>query len=273
MRGLVLGAALAAVVVAGCSPADPGKDVAAVVAGETITVAELEREIASSGARKPEDPAVRQSVLDAMISRKLLAKAARAAKLDRTPEALAAKKIADESFDAGLDRVNTIASVPAPTPAEVKAYVAAHPEMFANRTGYLIEQLQVPQRHTPEILAALAPTKTLEAAEAVLKARQLPYRRVVVPMDTLRADPRVSDAVANLPAGEPFILPDPAGFTVNRVRGSRVSPVTGQEAEAIAAERIRTERVNKALRDRMKALYKSQVVYGPAFAPKPPPSK
>lgn len=269
MRGPALGAVLAAVIVAACSPGAPGKDVAAVVAGEKITVAELDREVANSGAPKPGDPAVRRAVLDSIIARKLLAKAARAEKLDKTPEAMAAKRVADETFDAGLDRVATIARTPRPTPAEVKAYIAAHPEMFAQRTGYLIEQLQVLQPHTPDMFEDLRPTKTLEQAEAVLKARQMPYRRVVVPMDTLRADPRLSEAVAKLPAGEPFVLPGAGGFTVNRVRGSQVSPVTGRPAEAIAAERIQSERINKALRDRLNTLHKEQVTYGPDFAPKP----
>lgn len=259
--------------VAACSPGAPGKDVAAVVAGETITIAELDREVASAGAHKPDDPAVRRAVLNAIIARKLLAKAARAEKLDKTPDALAAKKIADETFDAGLDRVNTIAKTPAPTPAEVKAYIGKHPEMFARRTGYLIDQLQVPQPHTPDLFEALRPTKTLEAVEAVFKARGIPYRRVVLPLDTLRADPRLSEAVANVPAGEPFVLPGRGGFTVSRIRASQVSPVTGRPAEAIAADRIRTERVQKALKDRLDTLHREQVVYGPAFQPRTAPAK
>lgn len=265
MRAEAWGAALAAVIVAGCSQGAPGKDAAAVVAGETITMAELDREVANSGASKAGDPAVRSAVLDAIVTRKLLAKAARSEKLDKTPEALAAKRIADESFDANLDRVTTIAKVPAPTPAEVKAYIAAHPEMFARRTGYLIEQLQVPQPHTPDLFELLRPTKSLEAVEAIFRARKIPYRRVVLPMDTLRADPRLSEAVAKIPAGEPFVLPGPSSFTVSRIRGSQVSPVTGRAAEAIAAERLRSERIEKALRDRLQTLHKEQVVYGPAF--------
>lgn len=260
---------MAAMIVAACGPAAPGKDVAAVVAGETITLAELDREIASAGARQPDDPAVRRAMLDAIVARKLLAKAARAENLDKTPEAQASKKIADEIFDAGLDRVNTVAKTPAPTPGEVKAYIAAHPEMFSQRTGYLIEQLQVPRPATPDLIEALRPTKTLEAVEQVLKARNLPYRRVVVPMDTLRTDPRISEAVANLPAGEPFILPSGGGgFTANRVRGSQAAPLTGKAAEAIAAERLRTERAAKALKERLALLRKDRVTYGPDFQPK-----
>ena len=117
---------------------------------------------------------------------------------------------------------------------------------------------------------ALRPTKTLEEAEAVLRARRIPFRRVLLPMDTLRTDPRLSAADANLPPGEPFVVPGVSGFTVNRVRGSQVRPVTGAQAEAVARELMRAERINKALKDRVDTLRKEQVVYGPAFAPKAP---
>jgi peptidyl-prolyl cis-trans isomerase C len=268
MRAVTWGAVLAALVVAGCSQGAPGKDVAAIVAGEKITVAELDRELAGMNPAAAKDPAARRALLEVIVVRKLLAKAARAENLNKRPDALVAKRIADETFDANLDRLNTIAKTAPPTPAEVQAYIADHPEMFAQRTGYLIEQLQVPRRHTPDLFEALQPTKTLEEVEVVLKARNLPYRRVVLPMDTLRADPRISEAVAKLPAGEPFVIPSGAGFTVNRVRQSQVSPVTGRRAEVVAAERLRGERVTKALRERLTTLYKEQVVLGPDFAPK-----
>lgn len=266
MRARAFGAALAAMILVGCSSGAPDENVAAVVSGETITIAELDRELAISGVGKTTDPAVRKAALDEIVLRKLLAKAARAEGLGKSPEAQEAKRIADESFDANLERIATIAKAPKPTPDEVKAFIASRPEQFARRTGYLIDQLQVPQAHTPDMVAAFLPTKTLEEAEAVLKARQLPYRRVVLPMDTLRTDPRLSAAVAKVPAGEPFVLPSAGSFTINRIRGSQVRPVTGPEAEAIAREMIQAERINKALKDHIDALRKEQVVYGPAFA-------
>jgi hypothetical protein len=54
------------------------------------------------------------------------------------------------------------------TPAEAAAFVASHPEMFAQRTGYLVDQLHV--RAAPGIVEALKPTKTLAEVESVLKA-------------------------------------------------------------------------------------------------------
>jgi peptidyl-prolyl cis-trans isomerase C len=271
MRARAWGAVLAVVLVAGCSQGEPGKDVAAVVAGEKITTAELDRELRLAGVQKPDDPALRRAALDEIIARKLLAKAARTEGLDKNPEVLAAKASADEAFDANLDRLATASKVAPPTAAEVTAFVAAHPEMFARRTGYLIDQLQVPTRDTPDLIEALTPTKTIEEAAAVLRARGIPFRRAILPMDTLRTDPRLSAAVAKLPPGEPFILPGVMGFTVNRVRGSQLRPVTGAPAETIARELIRADRLNKALRERLAMLRKDRVEYGPAFAETPSP--
>lgn len=273
MRAQAWGAALAAVIVVGCTQPAPDKDVAAVVAGETVTITELEREMALAGVRRPNDPAVRRAALDEIVVRKLLAKSARAQSLDKSPAALELRRRADETFDANLDRIATIEAVPNPTPAEVKAYVAARPDMFERRTGYLIDQLMVLQPPTNQVFADLKPTKTLEEAEAVLKRHEMLFRRVIVPMDSLRSNPTLAATVAKLPRGEPFIIPGAGAFTVNRVREAQLKPVTGQQAEAIARQMIRAERMTKALRDRLTTLHREQVVYGPAFARKTPPAK
>jgi peptidyl-prolyl cis-trans isomerase C len=268
MRARTWAAAMAVVLVAGCSKGDVGKDTAATVAGEKITTAELETELKAAGVKKPEDPAIQRAALEEIIARKLLAKAARADKLDRTPEALAAKAVVEEGFNANLDRRATVAKVAEPTPAEVSAFVQSHPEMFAQRTGYLLDQLLVPAQGDPGLLAALKPTKTLEDVMRILDERKVPYRRGAQSMDTLRADPQLSIALAKLPPGEPFLLPDPAGFTVSRVRDKRVQPLTGPAAEAVAKELLLAERRTKALKARLEELRKDKVAYGPAFAPK-----
>ena len=263
-------AALAALIVAGCSQRGPGDEIAATVAGEKVTVAELEREMALVGVRNPKDPIVRRVALEEIVVRKLLAKDARAHNLDKSAGARELRQRANETFDANLDRLATVAAIAEPTPAEVKSFVAARPQAFERRPGSLIEQLVVMQPATSEVFGDLTPTKTLEEAEAVLKRHQMIYRRILVPMDTLRSNASFAAAVAKLPPGEPFIVPASGGFTVNRVRESQVKPVTGAQAEAIAREMIRAERMGKALRERLTTLRREQVVYGPAFAPKTP---
>lgn len=267
MRARTWAAAMAVVLAAGCSSGDSGKDVAARVGGEKITTAQLDTELKMAGARDIEDPQLRRLALEEIIARKLLAQAARAEKLDKAPEAIVLKGAAIETFEAGLVRRAVMAAIPEPTKADVEAFVREHPQMFERRTGYLIDQLFVPAQRTPELLEALRPTKTLEEVEAVLKARNIAYRSSVQSLDTLRSEPQLSAALEKLPPGEPFILPDPAGFTVSRVRSASVQPLTGAKAEVVAKELLLAQRRAKALRERLDQLKADKVTYGEGYEP------
>jgi EpsD family peptidyl-prolyl cis-trans isomerase len=256
---------MAVVLAAGCSSGDTGKDVAARVGGEKITNAQLDTELRLAGARDPSDPKLRQAALEEIIARKVLAQAARNEKLDKAPEAIVLKAASIESFEAGLVRRHLLSAVPEPTKAEVDAFVREHPQMFERRTGYLIDQLSVPAQRTPELIEALRPTKTLEEVEAVLRARRIDYRRSLQSLDTLRGEPQLSAAIEKLPPGEPFVLPDAGGFTVNRVRDSTVQPLTGEKAQAVAKELLLGQRRAKALRERLDKLKAEKVTYGKGF--------
>lgn len=257
---------MAVVLAAGCS-GDSGKDVAARVGGEKITNAQLDTELRLAGARNPADPKLRRAALEEIIARKLLAQAARADKLDKAPASIALKAAAIETFEAGLTRRNLMLAVPEPTKAEITAFVREHPQMFERRTGYLIDQLSVPAQRSPELIEALKPAKTLEEVEATLKERKIDYRRSLQSLDTLRGEPRLSAAIEKLPPGEPFVLPEAAGFTVNRVREARVQPLTGARAEAVARELLLSQRRSKALREHLDKLKAEKVTYGEGFEP------
>ena len=152
----------------------------------------------------------------------------------RPQRAGSSKAAAMESVDAGLALAAMQAKVKPPTPAETQAYVQAHPERFAERSGYIFDQLRASVPTDPALVAALRPAKTLEEVETVLRARGIPFRRGVQGLDTLRANPQLSAAIRKLPPGEPFVLNEPGGFTVSRVRQSEVKPVVGEQANTIA---------------------------------------
>jgi hypothetical protein len=74
--------------------------------------------------------------------------------------------------------------------------------------------------------------------------------------------------VRRLAPGEPFIVDEPGGFTVNSIRQSVVQPVVGPQAEAIAADLLLAQRRAKALQDRLAALKAERVKYPEAPAKK-----
>lgn len=258
-------AIVGALTIAGCSGGG-NDEVLARVGSERVTVSDVDAELKMNGVARTSDPAVRRAALEQIVNRKLFAQDARARRLHNNAEAQAIQKATTETFQASLARSYITREVKNPTPAEVAAFIEARPRMFAGRTAYLVERIRAQGAPDPALVEALKPTQTLEAAEAVLKARNIPYRRMVDELDTLRIPPQVADSLDKLAPGEPFVLPEPGGFSVGRVRDRRVRPIAGAEATAIASAVIVAERRSKALGDRMKAMRAEKVRYAEAPA-------
>jgi EpsD family peptidyl-prolyl cis-trans isomerase len=253
--------AATALLVAGCNSGGGGKDVLATVGSEKITEQQVETELRLGGVANPEDPAARKAALDQIIARKLLAQQARADKLDKTPDAAVLRAAAIETYEANLQRTAMMSKVAKPTTADAATFIQAHPEMFAERTGYVIERLQVNAPADPALVEALKPAKTLEEVEATLQARKIPYRRSIDQLDSLRAAPQLTATVSRLAPGEPFVLPEPNGFTVGRVRDRKVQPVTGEAATQIASEIVYAQRQATTMKERLDALKDEKVKY------------
>ena len=83
MRARVWVAVVATLAITGCEKS--GKDLA-LVGREKITEAQLDAELRAGEVAQVGNPAVRKAALQQIITRKLLAQAARRDKLDRTPE-------------------------------------------------------------------------------------------------------------------------------------------------------------------------------------------
>jgi hypothetical protein len=122
----------------------------------------------------------------------------------------------------------------------------------------------------PALGRALGPANTFEAVEGVLRERHTTYTRSVEQLDTLRADPRLSAKIAELPPGELFVLPIGNGVSINRIRASKAMPISGEAANRRAAGLLREQRRQKAVAGRMEALLRenqARISYGPGFGP------
>ncbi|MBX3482159.1 peptidyl-prolyl cis-trans isomerase [Phenylobacterium sp.] len=261
-------AGLAVLIAAGCNKigAAPSGPVAATVNGEAITVSQLDAELKASETPNATDPKVRNAALQRIVARKLLAQSAREQKLTDAPGAALLKAAAVETWEASLAQARAVAG-PDPTPEEAKAYMAAHPELFAGRTAYLVDQLVLPGQPPEAVARALEPANTLEAVEAVLKQYNSPYRRGTAELDSLSAPPELVRKVAGLAPGELFVLPARQGLTINRVRASKVQPVTGDAAVGLAQGMLRDRRRGQALDTLVKRLDgAAKVTYGEGFA-------
>lgn len=134
---LILAVAMAPsfAVAAGRDDVASGKtQVVARAGSREITLSELRLEIARLGL-SPSEPASERAALQSLLNRAILAHAAREAKLQRKPEAMARMYAAQDQ--ALADYYLALASQPAePTRNEIDDYIRKNPSLFAKRKVY-----------------------------------------------------------------------------------------------------------------------------------------
>lgn len=282
IRALIVVAAVSAgLTLSGCDQikklAGGGKasgQVVATVDGEEITSLQLRSELGNFGSRDPEVmKAAQQQALQRIILRKLLAKKAREEKLDKGTDYTLQVERGQEALLAQLYQRKLASKAAQPTKAEADSFVTNNPARFAQRKVLFVDQvIAAPNKIAPD---RLRPLKTLDEVKALLDGEGVQYQTNAVVLDTLSADPRLVQGIANLPPGEIFVIPQGGALLFNHVSDSRSVPFTGDMATSYAMNALRQQKagdlVTKQVTDMRKAA-ESKIVYNDAFKP-PPPKK
>lgn len=246
--------------------------VAATVNGKEITTLEVRTELGGFGSRDPQVmKAAQQQALQRIILRRLLADEARKAKLDKGTDFTLQVARGEETLLAQLYERKLASSTAQPSKQDAEAFVAAHPEMFAERKVLFVDQVIAgPNKLDPE---KVRPLKTLDQIRALLDSEGVTYQQNAVVLDTLSADPQLVKAIAGLPAGEVFVIPQGGALLFNQITASRATPFRGDMATAYAMNALRTQRAQESVGKQVEAMRKaaeSKITYNPAFKPAPP---
>lgn len=244
------------------------------VGSEEVTVHELNSEM--QGASIPDAKQRKlfeQAMLQRIIDRKILADIAREQKLDESPEYLLLKKRAEEAVLVQLLQQKVAREVKRPTPAEARAFVQANPNMFEQRKIYVLDQLSFPVPQDPSRLRELAPLKTLGEIERWLIDNGISYRRLPATLDLLRLAPEMANRITSLPAGEVFVVPAGNVVTASVITGTKVEPVSGDEATNVAGQMLFQQAVMKSANAQLEKEVKTRrdaVKYQKGYEPPKP---
>jgi EpsD family peptidyl-prolyl cis-trans isomerase len=252
-RGALVAVA-ASVAVAAChfpglggKPKAPTGQVVANVDGREVTLRELNAEMGTASYPDPRArKAAEQVALRNIVARIILADAARAQGLDKTPDFALQKQRAMDSVLAQSLQQKLISTVPQPTKEEAQNFIGSHPDIFLERKIFLVDQIRMP-RVPLAVLKTLEPLKTMEEIEAVLNKDNIPHQRGDATLDAVGADPRLVDFIVKLPPNEVFVLPSNDGLLVNRVKETKVSPFTGDAATAYAIKWLTRQRTQESV--------------------------
>ncbi len=277
----LLAAVALSLALAGCKKGEKAAvaqgQVVAVVDGKEITSSELNAEM--QGMNVPNNDQAREqaknAALDVLISRTILTNIARERKLDQSPTFTMQKRRAEEALLVQTLQRDVASRVQAPTRQEAMAFINATPDLFAQRKIYSLDQIAfAPPPGNTALLKSLEPLKTMEAVEQQLIQSRVRYQRANGKLDTISVDPNLMRRIAQLPAGEIFVLPNNGALVANQITKVDVVPFTGDQAIDFAMNYLQNKKVSEAADKELKARIekaRKEVRYQPGYGPKTTP--
>lgn len=265
----VLGSCMALALLAGCNK-QPGGQVVAVVNNDDITVQELnaEAKAAQLPAASANDKNAVAALLQRVIDRNLLADYAKREGLDRGPDYVSRKRQMDQALLADLAVRKLSGGRTNPSPAEVSAYIASNPLLFAERQNLALDQVRFPTPPQADVLKVITAAPTIEGVIAQLDAKGIKYDRGAASLDTGSIDASAVRQILALKPGEAFALSAAGQTFVSVVTGNAPVSIDKAAWPTIAANALRNQRLSKLMADSLKQLRTSaKIEYDPAYKP------
>lgn len=271
---------LALAIAAGCGKKDEAKSVSQVAAkvnADEITVYQVNNLLSRTPNLTPESAVrAKTEILEKLIDQQLARQQAITMELDRTPAVVQAIEAARSEILARAYLEKMAATLPKPTAEEVKQYYAAHPELFAQRHIYNLEEIGIEPKESlaAELREQVAKAHSMGDIATWLKSQDMKFsvNRGVRPAEALPLE--LLPKLQILKDGEMQLVDTGGGRqSVFRVVASQLVPVD----EVTATPRIQQFLFNqnaskaiaaqmKALRDRADIAYLGEFVGGAAAA-------
>lgn len=275
LRGCAIGTLLLA---SACNQGPSGKkensQVIAKVNGVEVTYSELTNEIESNTRPGTQiDDAQRMQFLDQIVKRKLLLETARGERMDKSPEYLARIQRQDELTLAQMLVGKWEKELDPPTPDQIKKYIAANPDKFANRKGLVIDRLTATDK-LPFELADLQELPTIKAIYETLATGRVQANVERLQIDSAQAQGVLLQQIRDAKIGKPMIEVHDGKLFAVQVLEIKPIPVPPAQWNQLAAQAIHAEQMTKIIEDRLKAqTAKSKIEYSEGYsAPKPVPA-
>jgi EpsD family peptidyl-prolyl cis-trans isomerase len=236
---------------AGCGKKETQAAVGQVIAhvgSDEVTQPELDNEfrLANIPADKRSD-AVVKALLTRILERKYLAQQAVAAKLDREPTVLLDLLRSREQILAGaFAQRNLRTKITGISQNEIDDYIQAHPERFAKRQVFQIEQATfAPKKDMNSLAAATKDFKTMDQVEAKLRDLGVKYSRGPASLDGATLPTEMLKPLEARKPDDIFFIRSRNNASFFKVVSVDDAPLTGEQANAFAKREIANDLAKK----------------------------
>ena len=258
----------------GCEkPATEAKSEAvATVGDDKITQVELDLALARLGELSEAQAAeARAKLLQALVDQRLVVQAAQKAGLDKDPAVAAAMANAGRQVLAEAYAERTFKDVAQPTEAEIAAYYEAHPELFAQRRIYRVQELdlQVDASRVAEVEARLRSSHSLGDFVNWVKEQGIEGKTAVAVKPAEQIPAQLLARLAQMKDGQVAMLPGrPGHVVIQQLQESQLQPVSLEQAsKAIERALIAQKRKELMEADLKKLREAAKVEYATGYAP------
>lgn len=220
------------------------------VNGDEITILQLNDEIKRAGMKTDMQDADKKRLLESLIDRQLLTEEGTRINIDRTPEVLQTIERAKAQIisDAYLDFI--VSKITPPTEDEIDEYFQTHPEYFAHRKQFDMDQLIVATKDLDdESRKYINSSKTLNEVAAWLDKHNVHYARGQLSRSSADLPEPVISKLKEMRKGEVFIVNQGNNSLLSSIINVKDSPVTVQDA----TPQIRQFLVNKKSKEAVEA--------------------
>ncbi|MBM3115149.1 EpsD family peptidyl-prolyl cis-trans isomerase [Jeongeupia naejangsanensis] len=251
-------AVLAAIVLGLTACKDDGEkkspsQVVARVGDAEITVHQLNYLLAQQA--NPGDAAVKQRVLDGLVDQELLVQKAVELKLDRDPDVVQAVEAARRQILARAAAEREIGKPAEPAQAQIDAFYAAHPQLFAERKLYDFAVFALAANALkPEIEQALQHARNAAETAAVLQQAGVNAQ----PAESQKAPEQLPlpllPKVAAMKNGDIIAVPDGDKVLLLQLKGSTPAALQAAEVQGAIKQYLLVEQGGAREDSKLKAL-------------------
>jgi EpsD family peptidyl-prolyl cis-trans isomerase len=200
--------------------------------------------------------AVARQQLERLVDQQLALQKADSLKLERDPRVLLQLEMArrDVLARAYIDKVSEAAAKP--TADEVRKYYEDKPALFAQRRIFNLQELaiDVPAAQVEELRARLAASKNVNEFVEHLRANNIRFGANQAVRGAEQLPAQALEAVSRMQDGQAIFSTGPGGVQVLVLAGSRLQPVTLEQAQPAIEQQLLNERRNQLVADDLKAL-------------------
>ncbi|MCZ7562786.1 MAG: EpsD family peptidyl-prolyl cis-trans isomerase [Burkholderiales bacterium] len=258
-RAALFAALLAASLLAACGDnKKPASQVAVKVNKEEITVHQLNNEMARlRGLTEEQRKGATKQVLDRLVDQELLVQRAMERKLDRDPRVMQTIEASKRQILAQAYLESVTAEASRPTAEEVRKFYADHPELFAQRKLYRLQELAIGAGTgltTAKLEAELKKAKSLNDVVEWLKRERIPFNANSTVKSAEQLPMEIVPRLAALGAGQAMLMPSQQGHLIVQIAATESQPLAEDKARPFIEQYLANQKKAALARSEVKSL-------------------